>query len=134
MALLLTLIAVVVVGLLMLVNSAWARCKVAGHNWSRPWTDDGRRVHRCERCFKLVDFVYVPPVVPPGAYDQVSIDGERGVLVVKVGPTPVPAPIVTTLEELEELEAEDARAIERARVSAIVRAKWGRGTDSAGVN
>lgn len=130
--LLLTLAGVAAVALLMAANAARTRCRLVGHDWSRPWTDEGRRVHRCDRCYKVVDYVYVPPVPFGGPLDQLSIDGEPGLIKVTVGPAP-PKP-EELAPEPEELEAEDARAVERARVAASVRQQWGRGTDSAGVN
>jgi hypothetical protein len=156
---LLVLVAFVAVGALMAVNAAWSTCKIAGHDWGLPWNDNGRRKHRCERCFRVRDYVYEPLDFGAGL-NQAAIDGGLGIPKVRLGPGPAREscecrtcgkPIRRDIDierpgaalELRDqwcacatgvLAEDDERAIERARVAAVVRQQWGRGTDSQGVN
>jgi len=105
----------------MKLQSLW--CLIAGHDWSRPWTEGVCRVELCERCYVVRDHVLI---VPKAKYtDQLSIDGS--------------APVVFTVSprvvEPEPVEPVDEVAARRAEIAATVRAKHGKvAAESKGVS
>ncbi len=54
------------------LNSLW--CLISGHDWSRSYVEDGRRIERCEACSMVRD--HVRPVGDDAPrLTQESIDG-----------------------------------------------------------
>ena len=108
-----TLALAAAVALLMLANTNRARCRMRGHAWGRAYTDDKRRLERCDRCFTVRDHVFVVPTA--ATVDALTIDGTAPVSFV-VSPRAV-AP--------EPVEVVDEVAARRAEIAATVRAKYG---------
>ena len=92
----------------MKLQSLW--CLIAGHDWSRPWTEGVRRVELCERCYVVREHVFVAPKAK--RLDAIAIDGTAPVSFV-VSPRVVEVPVV------------DEVAARRAEIAATVRAKYG---------
>lgn len=111
-----TLALAAAVALLMLANTNRARCRMRGHAWGRAYTDDKRRLERCDRCFTVRDHVFVVPTA--ATVDALTIDGTAPVSFV-VSPRAV-AP------EPEPVEVVDEVAARRAEIAATVRAKHGK--------
>ncbi len=109
-----TLALAAAVALLMLANTNRARCRMRGHAWGRAYTDDKRRLERCDRCFTVRDHVFVVPTA--ATVDALTIDGTAPVSFV-VSPRAV-AP--------EPVEVVDEVAARRAEIAATVRAKHGK--------
>ena len=105
-----TLALAAAVALLMVVNTNRARCRMRGHDWGRAYTDDKRRLERCDRCFAVRDHVFVVPTA--ARLSSVGIDGTAPVSFV-VSPRVVEVPVV------------DEVAARRAEIAATVRAKYG---------
>ena len=60
--------------MLVLACSPRFACFARGyHKWSRPWTETKRRIHRCDHCGIVRDYVNTPLTVP--VIDQREIDG-----------------------------------------------------------
>ena len=93
----------------MKLQSLW--CLIAGHDWSRPWTEGVRRVELCERCYVVREHVFVAPKAK--RLDAIAIDGTAPVSFV-VSPRVVEVPVV------------DEVAARRAEIAATVRAKHGK--------
>ena len=115
MALFVMLLLAAGVGLLMLLNSNRAQCRLRGHDWGRPYTDDKQRLERCERCFRVRDHVFIAPTATH--LSNVGIDGTAPVVFTVsprvVGPSSEPEPVVDEVAE------------RRAELAAKTRAKWG---------
>lgn len=111
-AAILTLALAAAVALLMLANSSRARCRMHGHAWGRPFTDDKRRQERCERCFTVRDHVFVVPTA--ATVDALSIDGTAPVSVVV-------APRIVAVEPDADAQAARAEWIESVKAGAARR-------------
>lgn len=109
-----TLALAAAVALLMIANTNRARCRMRGHAWARPYTDDKRRLERCDRCFAVRDHVFVVPTA--ARLSNVGIDGTA----------PVSFVVSPRVVEPEPVEVVDEVAARRAEIAATVRAKHGK--------
>lgn len=123
MALFVTLLLAVGVGLLMLLNTNRAQCRMRGHDWGRPYTDDKQRLERCERCFRVRDHVFIAPTATH--LSNVGIDGTAPVVFTV-------SPRVVEVEPEPDLEAQAARAEWLESVKAGAARRRGEGSLSSG--
>lgn len=118
-----TLALAAAVALLMIANTNRARCRMRGHAWGRAYTDDKRRLERCDRCFAVRDHVFVVPTA--ARLSNVGIDGTA----------PVSFVVSPRVVEPEPVEVVDEVAARRAEIAANVRAKHGKvAAESKGVS
>ena len=105
----------------MKLQSLW--CLIAGHDWSRPWTEGVRRVELCERCYVVREHVFVAPKAK--RLDAIAIDGTA----------PVSFVVSPRVVEVEPEPVVDEVAARRAESAATGRAKYGKvAVESKGVS